>query len=248
MTTSSQPMECIVIGSHDQNLYCLQTSDGSLLWKTKMKSPVYSTPCVMLYTNDIPGSYKDFDEICGLMTSENRSAGSGLDTDDATHLQVFKSKSSELSHPGQEFIESVLETPVIGLNGRKRTYSENNSESDTEQMTAGSTDGDTFPNKLKTTDIQDTEYSTVLLSQNDVQLENENQESEGCFQSKGYYIICCSTDGTMYVLNPADGVILTQCHFPGEVFSSPVTYGNRLILGCRDNNIICASLTQENSL
>jgi outer membrane protein assembly factor BamB len=34
----------VLIGSYDENLYCLKTSDGSVSWKFKTNGPVHSTP------------------------------------------------------------------------------------------------------------------------------------------------------------------------------------------------------------
>lgn len=46
-----------------------------------------------------------------------------------------------------------------------------------------------------------------------------------------------STVGTLYVLDLHSGVLLDSYSLPGEVFSSPVVVGNRLLVGCRNDYI-----------
>ena len=37
----------VLIGSYDQHLYCLSTSNGSVIWKVKTNRPVHSTPGIL---------------------------------------------------------------------------------------------------------------------------------------------------------------------------------------------------------
>lgn len=46
-STSSYPAnQALVCGSHDGSVYCLNTNDGSLLWRFRTISKVYSSPFV----------------------------------------------------------------------------------------------------------------------------------------------------------------------------------------------------------
>ena len=69
-----------------------------------------------------------------------------------------------------------------------------------------------------------------------------------CIESKEHgddlFCLCvCSTAGVLYVVDARKGSILTMLRLPGDLFSSPVSVDNCIILGCRDNNIYCVKLT-----
>ena len=56
-----------------------------------------------------------------------------------------------------------------------------------------------------------------------------------CDFNDRHLVICCSTKGQLMILNLQNGVSLGRVELPGEVFSSPVMCGDRIIIGCRDN-------------
>ena len=66
--------------------------------------------------------------------------------------------------------------------------------------------------------------------------------NDGHCASAGYLVFICSTDGTLYMLNFANGAIVKKHTFSNEIFSSPVLVKNEVIVGCRDNNVYCLSL------
>ncbi|XP_034628164.1 beta-alanine-activating enzyme isoform X7 [Trachemys scripta elegans] len=51
-----------------------------------------------------------------------------------------------------------------------------------------------------------------------------------------------STDGTVWVLNAKTGLVTGVNKLPGEVFSSPVVCGSRLVVGCRNDYVYCLDL------
>ncbi|KAM7168240.1 beta-alanine-activating enzyme isoform 2-T3 [Macrochelys suwanniensis] len=51
-----------------------------------------------------------------------------------------------------------------------------------------------------------------------------------------------STDGTVWVLNAKNGLVAGVDTLPGEVFSSPVVCGSRLVVGCRNDYVYCLDL------
>lgn len=51
-----------------------------------------------------------------------------------------------------------------------------------------------------------------------------------------------STDGTVWVLNAKNGLVAGVEKLPGEVFSSPVVCGSRLVVGCRNDYVYCLDL------
>ncbi|XP_015281810.1 PREDICTED: acyl-CoA synthetase family member 4 isoform X2 [Gekko japonicus] len=51
-----------------------------------------------------------------------------------------------------------------------------------------------------------------------------------------------STDGRIWILNAKTGVVEGSGKLPGEVFSSPVVWGTKLVVGCRNNYVYCLDL------
>ena len=53
-------------------------------------------------------------------------------------------------------------------------------------------------------------------------------------------LVCCTTEGYVKLLDPdtGDGVFASD-KFAGEIFSSPVTLGDKIVIGCRDNFLYC---------
>uniref|UniRef100_A0A8C0H9T1 Beta-alanine-activating enzyme n=1 Tax=Chelonoidis abingdonii TaxID=106734 RepID=A0A8C0H9T1_CHEAB len=51
-----------------------------------------------------------------------------------------------------------------------------------------------------------------------------------------------STDGTVWILNAKNGLVVGVDKLPGEVFSSPVVCGSRLVVGCRNDYVYCLDL------
>ncbi|XP_032885002.1 beta-alanine-activating enzyme isoform X2 [Amblyraja radiata] len=52
-----------------------------------------------------------------------------------------------------------------------------------------------------------------------------------------------STDGSLWILVAATGELITSYSLPGEVFSSPVIWENKLIVGCRNNYVYCVEMS-----
>ena len=59
-------------------------------------------------------------------------------------------------------------------------------------------------------------------------------------------VVCASTKGRIEILSSHTGKLCGQITLPGEVFSSPVLYGNKLVIGCRNNFLYCYDLVFEN--
>ncbi|XP_078254494.1 beta-alanine-activating enzyme [Rhinoraja longicauda] len=52
-----------------------------------------------------------------------------------------------------------------------------------------------------------------------------------------------STDGSLWILVAATGQLITSYSLPGEVFSSPVIWEKKLIVGCRNNYVYCVEMS-----
>lgn len=51
-----------------------------------------------------------------------------------------------------------------------------------------------------------------------------------------------STDGRVWILNAKTGTAEGAEKLPGEVFSSPVVWGTKLVVGCRNDYVYCLDL------
>lgn len=51
-----------------------------------------------------------------------------------------------------------------------------------------------------------------------------------------------STDGKVWILNARSGTAEGTDTLPGEVFSSPVVWGTKLVVGCRNDYVYCLDL------
>ena len=59
-------------------------------------------------------------------------------------------------------------------------------------------------------------------------------------------ILCtCTADGTIYILSPECGRVLTSRPLSGQIFSSPVFIDGRVIVGCRDDGLHSLLLVKE---
>jgi len=59
------------------------------------------------------------------------------------------------------------------------------------------------------------------------------------------YIIAASTKGNLYVIEFSTGKILKRFQLPDEIFSSPTIRNNCIYIGCRDNNLYCVSIVNN---
>lgn len=80
-------------------------------------------------------------------------------------------------------------------------------------------------------------YATPAFFTSDTTQSSKESQNEDSFW-KGF-VIACSTNGVMYLLNIKNGTVFKSTKLPHEVFSSPVVFDATAIVGCRDNNVCC---------
>lgn len=51
------------------------------------------------------------------------------------------------------------------------------------------------------------------------------------------FIIAASNNGKLYIIDSDNGTILGEYQLPDETFSSPVTYGDYIFVGCRNDHL-----------
>ncbi|XP_064005393.1 beta-alanine-activating enzyme isoform X4 [Pogoniulus pusillus] len=65
-------------------------------------------------------------------------------------------------------------------------------------------------------------------------------QSDGC--KDRILLAAVSTDGRVWILNAKTGTAEGAEKLPGEVFSSPVVWGTKLVVGCRNDYVYCLDL------
>lgn len=56
---------------------------------------------------------------------------------------------------------------------------------------------------------------------------------------------CCTVNGNVFIMDMTTGEILATTKLSGEIFSSPLIIGDRIVMGCRDNNIYCLKVNTK---
>jgi len=56
------------------------------------------------------------------------------------------------------------------------------------------------------------------------------------------YLIVCEANGTMSLLEGTTGTVLTTINLGGTTEGSPAVFGNRIVIGTRNNRILCIDI------
>ena len=56
-------------------------------------------------------------------------------------------------------------------------------------------------------------------------------------------VCCCAINGDVCIADLVTGKIIGRTQLPGEIFSSPVIVGDRIVVGCRDDNVYCIEIS-----
>lgn len=77
----------------------------------------------------------------------------------------------------------------------------------------------------------------ILAPVNDSEMDTAYRISRDCFQRKPSILFEASCGETCKMVKQIGSIQLR-----GEVFSSPIVIGNRIFVGCRDDNVYCLSI------
>ncbi|KAL3879099.1 hypothetical protein ACJMK2_031412 [Sinanodonta woodiana] len=241
----------VVIGCVDTNLFHIDYT-GNLLWKFKTEAPIFSSPCVtqiFIPLNDITRVHIQHDDImqndmhCGedkpwsmRSTVYDESCGN-------TENEVIIFGSHD-HHLYCILTDGVLLWKVVV---DSQIYSTGFPFNLTDKTNLTCTSQNSFPSKQRSactlSEITDKDSSFICLQRAEVLrwVENSNLpicESTGeSVSSLGCLVTFCSTKGIVYIVRALNGEKVAQLTLPGEVFSSPVVFCDKLIVGCRDNNV-----------
>ncbi|XP_072920716.1 beta-alanine-activating enzyme isoform X3 [Hemitrygon akajei] len=229
----------VFIGSHDHHVYALDILDKVCVWKLHCGGgAVFSTPCLnkhprLLYVATLGES----------LIAVNPDTGSA----------VWKRCCGKpLFSSPQCSSRSVY---VGCVDGSLHCFSHNG-----DQLWQFSTGGPIFSSpcifNLSATDqkIIFGSYDSFVYCLN----EDGNQEWKfkttkqvyavpfifpSCEFYDGTSVAVISTDGSLWILDAATGELITSYSLSGEVFSSPVLWEKKLIVGCRNNFVYCLEMS-----
>jgi len=56
---------------------------------------------------------------------------------------------------------------------------------------------------------------------------------------------CCTVNGNVFIVDLTTGRTLAITKLLGEIFSSPLIIGDRIVIGCRDNSLYCLKINAK---
>lgn len=56
------------------------------------------------------------------------------------------------------------------------------------------------------------------------------------------YVITASTKGCICILDIITGKVKCNLDLSGEIFSSPIVFESKIVVGCRDNVLYCLTI------
>ena len=104
-------------------------------------------------------------------------------------------------------------------------------------LCVGCQDGSVLRVTVRDTDLMDTVWRTQL---------GAGVAASPDVLDGGRVLAVCTTRGVLHLLGAATGeLLLSSSQLPGEIFSSPLVYRDNIVIGCRDNNLYCFQLSQD---
>lgn len=221
----------IFFGSYDFHAYCLSAETGAEIWRTKCSNgSISASGC--LHSQSASVLFGTLDGTC-------------LALHESTGKTLWKNK---LGNP--IFVSPcVLKSGLVlfcTVAGEMACFDiESNI-----QMWRYVIDGNVFSYPLTRYNFKSKRENVILGSQNkkiyyfevdqtSIVLRHVLHLHAAVFSTtwweRDFLFIAC-TDGTLSVHNFSTNKLLKLTKLPGEVFSSPVVYGDLLVVGCRDNN------------
>lgn len=226
----------LLCGSHDKHIYCVEFTTGELKWKRRIsEGSVFATPVVSYNPYRVYGATLD-GKIDALLPDSGDTLWSVtlskpvfssplaldlgvcaccvggtvclLDHGNGSVLWTTKVGGPVFSSPTR--LQEPVPSIVFGCH-------------DNCLYVVKETDGSV----LLSLSVDSPVYSTAFYTTN---------------TGEAGAIVTASSSGTLYVVDCCRGAVLTSHQLPGQVFSSPLVYGNSVVVGCRDNYVYSLSL------
>ncbi|NXR10332.1 ACSF4 enzyme, partial [Semnornis frantzii] len=224
------------IGSHDQHLYALDIYQKACVWKLHCSGgAVFSSPCLsslphQLYVATLGGLLLAVNPVTG-NTIWRSSLGKPLFSSPHCNEQCVCVGSVDgnlycYTHAGEKAWQfatngPVFSSPCISSLSKQEVFVGSHDHF----IYCCSTEGQLLWKFQATSSV----YGAPFVFQ-----------SGGC--KDRILLAAVSTDGRVWILNAKTGTAEGAHKLPGEVFSSPVVWGTKLVVGCRNDYVYCLDL------
>ncbi|NXP32817.1 ACSF4 enzyme, partial [Leiothrix lutea] len=226
----------VYIGSHDQHVYALDIYNKVCIWKLHCEGgAVFSSPCLSSFPHHLYVA-----TLGGLLLAVNPVTGS----------KIWKSNLGKPLFSSPHCNENFV---CVGcVDGNLYCYSHSG-----EKVWQFSTNGPVFSSPC----LSSLTKQEIFFGSHDCFIYCCNMEGDllwkfeatssvygtpFIFQSDDLnnkiLLAAVSTDGKVWILNARSGTAEGVYKLPGEVFSSPVVWGTKLVVGCRNDYVYCLDL------
>ncbi|NWI93187.1 ACSF4 enzyme, partial [Pitta sordida] len=226
----------VYIGSHDQHIYALDIYRKACIWKLHCEGgAVFSSPCLSSFPHHLYVA-----TLGGLLLAVNPVTGSKI-WKSLLGKPLFSSPHCNenyvcvgcvdgnlycCTHSGEKVWQFSTNGPVFS--------SPCLSSLTKQEIFFGSHDGFIYccnmeGNLLWKFEATSSVYGTPFIFQSS-DLNNK------------ILLAAVSTDGKVWILNAKSGTAEGVDKLPGEVFSSPIVWGTKLVVGCRNDYVYCLDL------
>ncbi|NXW53483.1 ACSF4 enzyme, partial [Eurystomus gularis] len=226
----------VYIGSHDQHVYALDIYKKACIWKLHCEGgAVFSSPCLSsfphhLYVATLGGLFLAVNPVTGNKIWKSFLGKPLFSSPHCNEKYVcvgcVDGNLYCYTHSGEKAWQFSTKGPVFS--------SPCISSLTKEEIFFGSHDCfiyccSTEGNLLWKFEATSSVYGAPFIFQSD-RLKNK------------ILLAAVSTDGKVWILNAKNGTAEGVNKLPGEVFSSPVVWGTKLVVGCRNDYIYCLDL------
>ncbi|KAM3940453.1 beta-alanine-activating enzyme [Leptodactylus fuscus] len=225
------------IGSHDQYLYALDIEGKQCVWKAHCEGgAVFSSPCVStephrLYVATLGGRVLAFNPVTGKMLWKidigKPMFSSPLCSLNHVFVGCVDTNLYCFNHMGEKLWQYSTDEPIFSSPCMSIL---------SEHITFGSHDGFIYCCSTKAELLWKCKTSSRVYATPFTFLNPHTENTE--------LLAATSTDGHLWILDAQSGRLICQRALEGEIFSSPVVYDSRLVVGCRNNFVYCFDLVR----
>ncbi|NWR29938.1 ACSF4 enzyme, partial [Tachuris rubrigastra] len=226
----------VYIGSHDQHVYALDIYKKTCIWKSHCEGgAVFSSPCLSSVPHHLYVA-----TLGGLLLAVNPVTGSKL------WKSILGKPLFSSPHCNENYV-------CVGcVDGNLYCYTHSG-----EKVWQFSTNGPVFSSPC----LSSLTKQEIFFGSHDCFIYCCNMEGNLLWKfeatssvygtpfifqsddlSNKILLAAVSTDGKVWILNAKTGTAEGADKLPGEVFSSPVVWGTKLVVGCRNDYVYCLDL------
>ncbi|XP_005103821.1 beta-alanine-activating enzyme [Aplysia californica] len=231
----------VLAGCVDGTLYCVQDT-GHMLWTFSTAAPIFSTPVIHNSSIFLASHDRNIYRLSvdgqllwrHLMPATVYATVFPCEISSFAHRQVVyssKFQRNDSKSVGRQTLNESQESFSCGPKSMERDL--NSSDVPCSADLLNENPSVVSPNSARSEHKFfkgcDTLDNKVILNSQSTSLD------ELCTE----VLITASTDGTVHLLDSESGVLLSSLNLPGQVFSSPVSFNGKVVVGCRDNFVYC---------